>query len=504
MKISKFSKIVAWSILTFLLALNAYADEKGYVLGRSIWANPTISVCWENLNSSTQQQRNWVRDAVTRTWQAHSSVVFVDWNACNSVGPRQSNNLIRIEVADEAVSGPHTKGLGKDLNNKVNGMRLNFTYNNWGTSCRNMVQYCSEVIAVHEFGHALGFAHEHNRPDTPSNCTEPAQGTSGDIMVGAWDLSSVMNYCNPEYSGNGVLSATDIEMVKRFYPAPHPLPLPAASPNFSIMNSASGMCVHPNGGSASNGTLAILYEGCEEARLQFTLTAAGSIKHLGTGMCLHPSGGATNPANGTALVFWGGCDEARLRFQWQDNQLRHVSSGKCVQTRGFYRTAILELDACSNSAQQSFKRSTQSGYLLRHSSGLCLKPLDDVSQYPAMNTELILSNNCSLANPRHRFVFTNEGAIRHVASGMCVHPAGGNAMPINGTRLVLFPLCSGSNIVFSHSDHIIRQTSSGKCVHPSGGAAVPASGTHAVIWDGCVNEPKVNFFGQLPDSLRLF
>ena len=284
-----------------------------------------------------------------------------------------------------------------------------------------------------------------------------------------------------------------------------PLPLPAVSPNFSIMNSASGMCVHPSGGSApSNGTLAILYEGCEEARLQFTLTAAGSIKHLESGMCLHPSGGATNPANGTALVFWNGCDEARLQFEWQNNQLRHISSGKCVQTRGFYRAAILELDACTTSPKQSFKRSAQSGYLVRHSSGLCLKPVDDVSHYPAMNTDLILSNSCSLANPRHRFVLTDEGFIRHVASGMCVHPAGGSATPINGTRLVLFPSCSDSSIVFSHINHVIRQTSSGKCVHPSGGATVPANGTHAVLWDGCVSEPKVNFFGQLPDSLTLF
>jgi hypothetical protein len=121
-----------------------------------------------------------------------------------------------------------------------------------------------------------------------------------------------------------------------------------------------------------------------------------------------------------------------------------------------------------------------------------------------MNTELILSNSCSLANPRHRFVFTNEGAIRHVASGMCVHPAGGSATPGNGTRLVLYPSCSGSNIVFSHRNHVITQTSSSKCVHPSGGAAVPANGTYVVLWDGCINEPKVNFFGQLPDSLSLF
>jgi hypothetical protein len=72
---------------------------------------------------------------------------------------------------------------------------------------------------VHEFGHALGFAHEQNRPDRPSTCTEPAQGSNGNLMIGAWDLQSVMNYCNPDWNGNGQLSATDIAGVRQLYGA---------------------------------------------------------------------------------------------------------------------------------------------------------------------------------------------------------------------------------------------------------------------------------------------
>jgi hypothetical protein len=112
---------------------------------------------------------------------------------------------------------PHVKFLGDKLNGVFDGMVLNFTYKNWSPICQTDPQYCSEVISIHEFGHALGFAHEQNRPDTPNFCTDDPQGTDGDTIIGAWDLYSVMNYCNPAWNGRGTLSKTDIVMVRKFY-----------------------------------------------------------------------------------------------------------------------------------------------------------------------------------------------------------------------------------------------------------------------------------------------
>jgi len=119
---------------------------------------------------------------------------------------------IRILIKD---GRPFTKGLGKNLAGVVDGMMLNFTYENFNTNCKSYRYDCIEVHAVHEFGHALGIDHEQSRPDAPT-CTENDQTPSGDGLIGPYDPHSVMNYCDDnDWDG---LSAGDIETVNFLYP----------------------------------------------------------------------------------------------------------------------------------------------------------------------------------------------------------------------------------------------------------------------------------------------
>ena len=99
-------------------------------------------------------------------------------------------------------------------------MVLNFTFNEWGSICsqnEDQRKNCIKSIAIHEFGHALGIAHEHNREDTPNSCNDAPQGTNGDVTVGEWDLSSVMNYCNPDLINMIELSDGDIDTINAAY-----------------------------------------------------------------------------------------------------------------------------------------------------------------------------------------------------------------------------------------------------------------------------------------------
>ncbi len=197
-----------------------------------------------------------IRRAVENSWTRYSGLTLVDVGVCpaNFTG-------IRVHVQNGASAPanyndpmpPGCGGWGWPCATHQN-IVLTTTFNHPGlvATCDPTVvgaaarNRCLVGTTTHEFGHALGFAHDHRRPD--SACLGfPDSNQGGGKALSSGDDNSVMSGCVAFWPANlGNLTATDIFGVQRAYGRNAPGSIVAFD----------GRCLDISGGAAVNGNLA--------------------------------------------------------------------------------------------------------------------------------------------------------------------------------------------------------------------------------------------------------
>ena len=191
------------------------------------WGNASgasIPVCWDDPYAHMDLQIR-TREILRETWESYANIFFMGpsfgesfgglWAPCSEITGRK----VRVVFSEM----PDYRG-----NTAVGPDETTVTLISDDALGENYGRFRYEVI--HEFGHALGFVHEMQRPDnwpygTAMQCLasdtsdtgnyEPVTG--GIYLTPTYDVNSIMNYCNPASGFPQDLSLGDIRGVRAAY-----------------------------------------------------------------------------------------------------------------------------------------------------------------------------------------------------------------------------------------------------------------------------------------------
>lgn len=437
--------------------------------GTEYWPGGTVPVCFENglatdgtgdPNPASAHPQfptlsRLIQSAVNDTWGRVANVRFVGFGTCPSNDPWANPATVAIHWEPTNANS----GIGRS-GAFWTRMRLNpadLAESEW---------YFRGVVA-HEFGHALGFAHEFDRPDNPLAMGEDCwggAGSSGAYYGTPFDPYSIMTftYCRTGKRPDahpGVLSAWDIVGVQRQYGRKHPgavvgvdnrcldIPIPSGGPGTRLQ---AFTC---NGGDNQR------FRRDASSRL---FAPGGWFSSITTDSYVDVPGGVA--ASGTGLQIWTRNDPVTENQRWSfdDVQIKGIGD-KCLEVADFdFRAgARVQLWSCHGLVNQRWAVSPDGEIRSRGGDGgWCL----DVPWGSATSGNPLQLHRCH-GGPSQRFETNDLGELKF--DGLCLDVRGGG---VSDGAIVQLYGCGGG--VLNQQWHLTGPIhgAGGNCLDIRGGA----------------------------------
>ena len=415
-------------LLSLLLAVGSQvlvpASAHALIRSGTAWPNGVVPVCWRSDADDHDYHAHSAavaRDAVENNWGRVANLTFVGWGTCSGPELNEPARTVVIHWSeDDGNQGPKADvGYRSDTRTFVRLRQIGWPNSRGG---KTEAEFRSDVL--HEFGHALGFGHDHQHPERNGQAPGICDGdpdTDAEVLT-PFDVRSITawTYCYfpPDSPGPATLSAWDIVGAQRLYGRKQP---------GAIVGSRNSCLDIPSSNTAIGVDLQVF--NCQptpnqswDFRPDNTLQATVS--------------GQTRCADASLTVLESrACEgDASQQFSFKSVELRGIGD-MCVDipSANYASGQTVQLFECLGTPNQDWTI-TAAGSIKSSVSSFCL----EVPGGTAALNKLLRLASCTFAASQ-QFTLTDAGQIKF--GTLCVDSE--NGVPTNGVRLQLYTCKSG-------------------------------------------------------------